>query len=97
MQIDGDESPRLAQRFGVRGFPSIFYLQDEETWEFTGHREEAEVGPPLTHTRTLHPCMGSSLHPSALQETALHRKPQLPTVLSAVRLLLQDHKSFSGA
>ena len=48
MQIDGDESPRLAQRFGVRGYPSIFYLQDEETWEFTGHREEAEV-PPSAH------------------------------------------------
>ncbi len=47
MQINGDQQPSLAQRFGIVGYPSICHLRQGQTREYQGDRSLQDVSNPV--------------------------------------------------
>ena len=53
-KIDGDENRELLRRFGIEGFPSLFFFKNGEQIDYTGGRTEdaiikwvkKRIGPP---------------------------------------------------
>ena len=42
--VDGDESPNLVQKFGIKGFPSFILLKNgEKIAEFVGFHEKSQL------------------------------------------------------
>lgn len=43
-EVDVDQEPALAQRFGVRGIPSVFFMKNNKIVDsFTGARPESDI------------------------------------------------------
>ncbi|MCM1339758.1 MAG: thioredoxin family protein [Muribaculaceae bacterium] len=42
--VDAEESPRLAQKYGIKGFPTFVLLKDgEKTAEFPGFHQKSQL------------------------------------------------------
>lgn len=42
--VDGDESPNLVQKYGIKGFPTFILLKDgEKIAEFVGFHQKAQL------------------------------------------------------
>lgn len=42
--VDGEESPNLARKFGIKGFPTFLFLKDgEKIAEFVGFHEKSQL------------------------------------------------------